>query len=43
LVNDQFERIWKEAVVSQLRYCTGMYLQKTTRRAVRIADVEAEQ
>jgi hypothetical protein len=45
IVNNELERMWKEAVVAQLRYYPGICLEglrKTTKTSVRIAGLRAE-
>jgi hypothetical protein len=29
-MNTKFERMWKEVVVAQLRYCSGLFLGRLT-------------
>jgi hypothetical protein len=42
---DELERVWKETVLAQLRYCPGICLQrlrKTMKTSVRITGVPVE-
>jgi hypothetical protein len=42
---DELERVWKEAVLAQLRYCPGICLEilrKTMKTSVRIVGVPVE-
>jgi hypothetical protein len=42
---DELERVWKEAVLAQLRYCPGICLErlrKTTKTSLNIAGVPVE-
>jgi hypothetical protein len=44
-MNDELERMWKEATVVNLRYYPGMWLvglRKPTKTSVRIASLQAE-
>jgi hypothetical protein len=44
-MNNEYERIWKEAVVAQCRYYPGIFLErpiKTAPKSVREAGVQAK-